>query len=108
MSEPTDLDLLHDIVHAVVTQRGEQYAGSYGRFKQFEVDEKVWGAVQREMPRDLLPGMESALRLATHKFCRVLINALEGREDYDSLRDLGGYALLIISIKNATIPGPTT
>jgi len=108
MSETTDLDLLHDIVHAVVKQRGEQYAGGYGRFKQLEVDEKVWAAVRREMPVDLLPGMESALRLASHKFCRLLVNALEGREDYDSLRDLGGYLLLVTSLKNGTLPEQTT
>lgn len=99
-----ELDQLKEIVRGVVLERGQQYSGSYGRFKQLEVDETLWTALRPLIPLDIMPGVESALRLATHKFCRVLVNALEGREDYDSLRDLGGYALLAVCIKNATIP----
>ena len=99
-----ELDQLKQIVRDVVIQRGQQYSGSYGRFTQLELDEIVWNAILPHIPADILPGVESALRLASHKFCRLFINALEGREDYDSLRDLGGYLLLVTCIKNATLP----
>lgn len=102
------LDELQKIVRDVVIERGKQYGGGYGRFKQLEVDEVLWKALKPHIPLDIQPGVESALRLATHKFSRALINALEGREDYDSLRDLGGYLLLVVCNKNATLPEQLT
>lgn len=100
----SDQEQLQKLVRDVVIERGTQYSGGYGRFKQLEVDEVLWRALQPNIPLDIKRGVESALRLATHKFSRALVNALEGQEDYDSLLDLGGYLLLVICNKNSTLP----
>lgn len=92
-------------VAGILAERGAMYGSRYGRYKQLESDDVIWAAVESTLPVDLKPGQRSALRLATHKFVRALVIALDGRTDMrDSLDGLEGYLRLSVGIDQGKLP----